>query len=80
MDCPINIPVQLGPMLVDARRSKKLTQAAVGLKAGLAQNAISALENDPSKASFDRIMKVLTVLDLDLIVRKRPKQTRKPGW
>jgi HTH-type transcriptional regulator/antitoxin HipB len=82
MDYPVKTPAQLGPLLAGARRNRRLTQAETGRKVGLAQYAVSQLETDPSKASFDRIFKLLAALELDLIVRDRRavKSKPTPGW
>jgi HTH-type transcriptional regulator/antitoxin HipB len=79
---PIRIPQQLGPILRGFRRERKLTQKAVGVRAALAQNAISQIESKPGPVSLDRLFRVLAALDVELVVRSRgpvaPKP--KPGW
>ena len=68
---PIRIPGQLGPILRGFRRERKLTQKAVGLRAALAQNAISQIEAQPGPTSLDRLSRVIAALDLELVVRPR---------
>lgn len=75
MDYPIKTPGQLGAVLKGFRRDRKLTQAAVGAAVGLPQNAISEIESAPDRTSLARVFKLLSALDLDLVVR--PRQTGK---
>lgn len=79
-DFPIRTPQQLGAVLRGFRRERKLTQRAVGDRAGLAQNAVSLIENDPGPASFVRIARVLAALDLELVVRRRKSTVRSTEW
>jgi HTH-type transcriptional regulator/antitoxin HipB len=77
MDYPIKTPGQLGAVLKGFRRDRKLTQAAVGAAVGLPQNAISEIESAPDRTSLARVFKLLSALELDLVVR--PRQTGKPS-
>jgi len=77
MDYLIKTPDQLGAVLKGFRRDRKLTQAAVGAAVGLPQNAISEIESAPDRTSLARVFKLLSALDLDLVVR--PRQTGKPS-
>lgn len=70
----IKTPEQLGAVVAGIRRARRLTQASTGKKVGLAQNAVSQLETDPSPASLQRIFKLLSALELDLVVRERAKR------
>jgi HTH-type transcriptional regulator/antitoxin HipB len=79
-DYAIRTPQQLGAVLRGYRVEKKLTQAATGQDAGLAQNAISLIESNPGPASLDRIFKVLAALDLELVVRPRRSGAAKSEW
>ena len=71
---------QLGAVLQGLRREKKLTQAKIGAKVGLAQNAVSGLETDPAQASLTRVFKLLSALDLELVVRDRSKRRTSSDW
>lgn len=79
-DYPIRTPQQLGAVLKGFRRERKLTQRAVGDRAGLAQNAVSRLEINPGPASFARITRILAALDLELVVRPRKASERSSEW
>ncbi len=73
-------PQQLGEILRGFRREKQLTQHAVGKEAGLLQSAISQIESDPGPASLVRIYRVLSALELELVVRPRGMADRKTEW
>jgi len=79
-DFPAMTPQQLGAVLRGVRREKRLTQAAVGGMAGLPQGAISLIESNPGPASLARIYRVLSALNVELIVRVRPTTARPTEW
>lgn len=82
MDYPVKLASQLGPVVAGVRRSLKLTQTEVARRMGADQAAISDLERDASRASLERVLKLLSVLDCDLIIRERSTgRTAKPdAW
>lgn len=71
MEYPLKTPDQLGAVLKGFRRERKLTQAEVGSRVGLAQNAVSEMESQPARSSLGRVFKLLAALELDLVVRPR---------
>ena len=79
-DYPIKTPAQLGSVLKGFRRDRKLTQAAVGAKVGLPQNAISEIESKPDRSSVARIFRLLAALDLDLVIRPRKASDNRTDW
>ena len=80
MEYPLKNAQQLGAVLQGLRRERKLTQAAAGAKVGLAQNAVSLLETNPTNASLARVFKLLSALELEIVVRDRRKRTSPTGW
>ncbi len=80
MDYPIKTPDQLGAVLKGFRRERKLTQASLGAKVGLAQNAISEIETSPDRSSLARVFKLFAALDLDLVVRPRQSPGKRSAW
>jgi HTH-type transcriptional regulator/antitoxin HipB len=79
-DFPIKTTEQLGAILRGFRRERKLTQKAVGARTGLAQNAISQLETNPGPASFAKVLRVLSALDVDIVIRHREKPDNSGEW
>jgi HTH-type transcriptional regulator/antitoxin HipB len=70
-DYSIKTTQQLGSVLPGYRKDRKLTQRAVGEKVGFAQNVVSMMESDPGQVSLSRLFKLLSALDLELVVRRK---------
>ncbi len=67
----IRVPDQLGKLLRNARLQQGLTQADVAGKLGVSAQAVSKLENNAGRASFDRVHKLCLLLSLELALRPR---------
>lgn len=67
----IRVPDQLGTLLRNARLQRGLTQADVAGKLGVSVQAVSKLENNAARASFDRVHKLCLLLDLELALRPK---------
>jgi len=65
---PISTPMQLAHTLRDVRKSRGLSQDAAGKLVGLLPKTISSLENHPESASIDSLLKLLSALDLELLI------------
>lgn len=70
---PLQTPKQLGAILMGLRKKRALTQKSVGRMVGLPQNAVSLMETDPSAASLARVFRLLSALNVELVVRERSK-------
>ena len=68
---PIRIPDQLGSLLRAARLQRGWTQADVAQRIGVTVQAISKLEANASRASFERIHRLCLVLGLELGLQPR---------
>jgi len=79
-DYAIKTPQQLGAVLRGYRRERRLTQAGVGTKVGLAQKAVSKMELAPGRTGLGLIFKLLAALDLELVVRPRGTPGRRSEW
>ncbi len=78
MTYTVKTPEQLGRILRGFRADRQLTQAVLGEKTGLAQNAISDFERDASRASIRRLFRILSGLGLELAIHDtRPKPAAK---
>jgi len=62
----INTPSQLGLALKSARNSLALTQAEAAGRVGLLPKTISALENHAESCSIESLLRLLSVLGLEL--------------
>lgn len=68
---PIVTPAQLGALLVNVRKSRKLTQAQLGARLGLSQKRVSELELAPGTLSVDQLLAVCAQLGLQLSLQLR---------
>ncbi len=76
-------PEQLAAILRGRRQSNGLTQRQAGAQVGLLQKTVSSLETDPSGSSIASLYRLLSALELDLVLEHRPPGVREPkgsGW
>lgn len=64
-------PRQLGPVLQGWRKYRKLTQRELGAQVGLSQVAISKLESEPETSAVERLLRTLSGLGLEVVLRER---------
>ncbi len=76
METIARTPHQLGNSIRERRRKLGLSQEQLALKAGVRQRTISDIEN-AGAARLDTLLRVLGVLDLELVVRTRTKGSAK---
>lgn len=62
---------QLGQILKGVRKSLGLTQEQLGLKIGVHQKEISKMENGMGRTTVDRLFRLLSGLEFELVVRPR---------
>jgi HTH-type transcriptional regulator/antitoxin HipB len=72
----INTPSQLGLALKSARNSLALTQAEAAGRVGLLPKTISALENHTESCSIESLLKLLSVLGLELTLTPKNAEPR----
>lgn len=71
MDSVVRVPEQLGSLLRGARLERLLTQSQVAEQLGVSVQAVSRLEKNAGKASFDRIHQLCLLFDVDLVLRSK---------
>ena len=71
MDKVIRSNRDLGAVIRLARKQKKLRQLDVAKKAAVRQASIADIENAATTANLNTITKVLSALDLDLVIVPR---------
>ena len=77
MEYTVTTPSQLGQVLQGCRKQRGLTQRELGARVGLLQKAVSMLETDPSRTSVERLFKLLSALELQIVLRdKRAESTQ----
>lgn len=73
-DFAVRTPEQLPGLLQGFRKTAGLTQAELAAQLGVTQQTLSAMERNASKVSAERLMKLLQILDVELVLRKRPAE------
>lgn len=64
----VSTPSQLSHALRSVRKARKLSQDGAGALVGLLPKTISAMENHPGSATIDSLMKLLSALELELML------------
>jgi HTH-type transcriptional regulator / antitoxin HipB len=69
MDYAVLFPEQLQQYLRALRKARGLTQMDVSARLGVVQSRIAALERKPEAMSVEQLFKLLTALDVQLVLR-----------
>lgn len=82
---PLRTAEQLGSMLQSFRRQAGMTQSEVAIRLGITQQTLSALERNAKKVSADRLLALLSILGVELVMRKTnescpPKPSSGQDW
>jgi HTH-type transcriptional regulator / antitoxin HipB len=83
VDYIIRTPKQLAQALKARRLISKATQNDVGRRVGLLPKTISALESTPERSSVESLLKLLSALGLELVLREKAaalKSSDKSEW
>ncbi len=75
MEYPILTTRQLALALKGWRKSRKLTQAEAGSQVGLRPKTVSALESKPDPSTLASLFKLLSALELELVIRPKSKSS-----
>ena len=76
---PLLTAMQLGRVLQSARKARGLTQAAVGTRLDLSQKRISAMERDPGTITAGQLLKLCSVLGLELTIGSKEPEAAAAG-
>ena len=71
---------QLGETLRAHRKAKNLTQQQTASNVGLLPKTISKLERTPETATLESLYKLLSALELELVIRDKTATTDKSEW
>lgn len=71
MDYAVLFPEQLQQYLRALRKARGLTQKDLSARLGVVQSRIAALERKPEAISVEQLFKLLTALDVQLVLRDR---------
>ncbi len=68
-DYTVQIAAQLAPLLKALRRDRGLTQKQLAHHLGITQQAVNQFERHPEAATLERLLRVCTVLGVDVVLR-----------
>ena len=80
MDTTAYTPSQLGQVLKGQRVSRQLTQREAADTVGLLPKTISRLERATETATVESLFKLLSALQLELVVRSVPQESPAGEW
>jgi HTH-type transcriptional regulator/antitoxin HipB len=80
MNYTAHTPKQLGQVLKGQRRSQQLTQKQAAQVVGLLPKTISKLELATETATIESLFKLLSALELELIVRSKSHESPNREW
>ena len=70
-DIALRVPNQLGAILRALRKTRGLTQQQLAQQLGVTRQAVSLLEQRPEAATLERLMRVLSLLEVDVVLHPR---------
>jgi HTH-type transcriptional regulator / antitoxin HipB len=73
MDVVARTPAQLGAALKSARIGRGLSQTDAASSVGLKQKTVSSLENIGARTTVETLYKMLSALDLELVIRDKDR-------
>ena len=80
VDFTIRTSDQVPTVLQAFRKEAGLTQAEAALRLGVTQQTMSALERNAEKVSVERLMRLLSILGVELVLRQSsPDDAAKPS-
>ena len=80
MDYTAYTPNQLGQTLRGQRKSQQLTQKDAAKMVGLLPKTVSKLELTPETATIESLFKLLSALELELVLRTRSPDAEAREW
>jgi len=76
----IQSPRGLGLTLRDARKGRGLTQIQLARRAAVGQPTLSNIERGAKRVTLPVLLRILSALQLDLVIRNRPAGTTSDPW
>ena len=75
----IRAPKELALFVINERKKRKLSQAAIGDLVGLKQQTISAFEKKPESTKLDTLFRILSAVNVDMNLFSK-NNTQKSKW
>ena len=79
MDLHLAFPEQLSQHLRSLRKARGWTQAQLAARTGVTQSRISAMESDATKLTAEQLFRVLSSLDVGLVLRMAELEPQAPA-
>ena len=79
MKYTVHTPQQMAQVLQGQRKSKRLTQKTAGARVGLLPKTISALELSPERSNIESLFKLLSALELELVLQPKSSDADMPS-
>lgn len=79
MDLHLAFPEQLSQHLRSLRKARGWTQAQLAARMGVTQSRISAMESDATKLTAEQLFRVLSSLDVGLVLRMAELEPQAPA-
>ena len=79
MDLTLAFPEQLSQHLRSLRKARGLTQVQLATRMGVTQSRISAMESDATKLTAEQLFRVLSSLDVGLVLRMADLEPQAPA-
>ena len=76
---PVSTPIQLAATLRALRKSRGLTQEAVGRLLGVSQKRIAWIESVPGRTSFDQLSRLVAALGGRMVIEVSAEEVGKPA-
>ncbi|MDZ4313843.1 MAG: helix-turn-helix transcriptional regulator [Azonexus sp.] len=79
----IHTPEQLGAILRDQRRARKMSQSQVATRLNISQSWFSDLEQNPAEINLARLLVLAKTLGLEVMLRSQdagPSNTPSEDW
>ncbi len=80
MNTTAHTPKQLGQLLRGQRKSQKLTQKETADVVGLLPKTVSKLELASETATIESLFKLLSALQLELVLRSKSQESPGKEW
>ena len=71
---------QVAEIVRQRRKAKGLSQTELAFKLGLSQARVSAIESKPGSLTIERLIALANLLDLEVVLRDRPRKNATPLW
>lgn len=76
----IRTPRQLAMVLNGHRKEIELSQKQAAEKVGMLPKTISALESGPEKCKIDSLFKLLSALEIEMVLQSKQARSKAAEW